>query len=179
MPGLRDIKRRLQTVRNIRKITYAMKLVSTAKLKKAQESVVNTREYTSALRQLIQELRSHALSSKEKFSHPLMEQREDKKKVCIVVIGGSRGLCGGYNTNLNKKVEAVIEEFTKDHPSLVIDFIVLGKKPSEHFRRVRREAKQSYEVLSEDPYSWPIEEVSALLEVGYTSKDYDEVYMIY
>lgn len=179
MPGLRDIKRRLQTVKNIRKITYAMKLVSTAKLKKSQEAVVNTREYTTALRDLIQELRAHAISSQLKLSHPLMQIREEKKKICLVVIGGSRGLCGGYNTNLNKKLDASLIELQKQHPSASFDFIVLGKKPAEHFRRVKIDALRTYDSLSEDPYEWPCEEVASILEQGYSAEEFDEVYLLY
>ena len=179
MPGLRDIKRRLQTARSIKKITYAMKLVSTAKLKKAQEAVINTREYTGALREMIAELRTHASMMKAHFSHPLLESHDATRRIAVVIIGGSRGLCGGYNTNINKKVESTIAELRKEHPGCDLEFVVIGKKPNDYFRRVHREVARGYENLHDDPYLWPLEEVASMLEARYIDETYDAVYMIY
>src|SRR5262245_57352797 len=105
MAGLKEIKRRLRSVKNTKKITYAMKLVSAAKLRKAQESVQNAREYTDAINRLLAELiQEQGLTD---ISHPLMEKRSEIKRIGVVVIGGSRGLCGGYNTNMFRRVEAL------------------------------------------------------------------------
>ena len=180
MPGLRDIKRRLQTARNIRKITYAMKLVSTAKLKKAQEFVVNTREYTTALRDLIQELRNHAANAPHfNFTHPLLEMHEIRRKIGVVIVGGSRGLCGGYNTNINRKLEGLIMELGKKYPEASFEFIVLGKKPADYFKRTGRSAWKVFDSVGEDVYSWPLEEISLHLEQQYGAGELDEVYVVY
>lgn len=175
MAGLKEIRRRLQSVKNTRKITYAMKLVSAAKLRKAQESVTRAREYTQALNALLQELSIEA--GLGDAVHPLMEVRPIKKIACVVV-GGNRGLCGGYNTNLNKRVEAFIRE--KNPGSAAnMSFFLLGKKPAEYFRRVSRSYVSAFEDLSEDANRWPIDQVCEKIEQGFLSAEFDEVYLIY
>lgn len=175
MAGLKEIDRRRKSVANTRKITYAMKLVSAAKLKKAQDAVSRSRQYTEALYSLLGKIGGELGGSD--LTHPLMEQRQQVKKVLLIVAGGSRGLCGGYNTNLNKKTEAFLKE--KAAASLDVDTIILGKKPAEYFRRVRREYVKSYEALSEDANLWPIEEACREAESGFTSGKYDEVHLIF
>lgn len=157
-----------------------MKLVATAKLKKAQESVVNTREYTTALRELIRELRGlRDLSDGHNFSNPLLEAKKEVRKICVVVAGGSRGLCGGYNTNINKKIEQICEELKEVHPEASIDFIVLGRKPGDYLKRVGKKIRKDFGAVSEDPYDWPIEELCADLEHAFLSDELDEVHVIY
>ena len=177
MPGLKDIKRRLQTVKNIRKITYAMKLVSAAKLKKAQEAVVSTREYTTALSSLLTELQSEMESTK--LSHPLMEAREEIKKVRVLVIGGSRGLCGGYNSNINKKLESSIREIAEKNPSAELSFTILGKKVAEYFKRINRHAAKSFDNLPDDANLWPIDDICRDLEHDFMHEEIDELYVVY
>ncbi|MBX7142951.1 MAG: ATP synthase F1 subunit gamma [Oligoflexia bacterium] len=175
MAGLKEIDRRRKSVANTRKITYAMKLVSAAKLKKAQDAVSKSRQYTDALYGLLAKIGGEMGGADLK--HPLMETRPSVKKVLLIVAGGNRGLCGGYNTNLNKKVEAFNKE--KSAASISVDTIILGKKPAEYYRRVRREYIKSYEALSEDANLWPVEEVCREAENGFLTAGYDEVYLIY
>lgn len=174
MAGLKEIDRRRKSVANTRKITYAMKLVSAAKLKKAQDSVARSRQYTDALYQLLAKLGSGEGATE--FAHPLMEQRAQVKRVLLIVAGGGRGLCGGYNSNLNKKIDA----FYKEKATAVeIDAVIMGKKPAEHFRRLNRAYVQSFEQLPEEANRWPIEEVCRLAEQGFTEGKYDEVHLVY
>lgn len=177
MAGTRDIKRRLVSVRNTRKITYAMKLVSAAKLRRAQESVVRSREYTETLGKLIGELAAELRNVD--FSHPLAENRTEIKNVGVLVIGGGRGLCGGYNTNVNRKIEAVYRELSEKRPGANIKAIVVGKKPAEYFRRVQKSYETSYEVLSEDANRWPLEEICLTVENAFLTGQIDELYIVY
>lgn len=173
MAGLKEIDRRRKSVRNTKKITYAMKLVSAAKLRKAQDAVIRSREYTEALNGLLAEIVREAGSTD--FAHPLMQPHSEVRKIGLLVIGGGRGLCGGYNTNLNKKVEA----FIKEKAGVGFHTVILGKKPAEHFRRVKREYVQSFEKLSEDANVWPVEEVCRQLEQEFLQGNIDELYVIY
>jgi len=174
MAGLKEIRRRLQSVRNTKKITYAMKLVSAAKLRKAQESVVQSRAYTDAINALLAEVLSG--QAEGSFSHPLIEKRQAIKRVGVLVIGGNRGLCGGYNTNINKRVEALVRE---KGSSYTLDWVLMGRKPAEYFRRLNRAYTNSYEQLLEDANRWPIDEVAFGLENRFSAGELDEVYMIY
>ena len=176
MAGLKEIKRRLVSVKNTKKITYAMKLVAAAKLRKAQESVTRSRAYSEALKGLLLEL------SEEKgaldFEHPLMSKRDSVKKVRLLVIGGSRGLCGGYNTNINKKAEAFFKQYSQGK-SVQVESVLVCRKPAEYYRRVNRPFHKSYENLAEDANIWPIDEICRELENDFIKGEVDEVYMIY
>ncbi|MCB0353041.1 MAG: ATP synthase F1 subunit gamma [Bdellovibrionales bacterium] len=178
MAGLKDIKRRIKSVKNTKKITYAMKLVSAAKLKKAQDAVKASREYTDALGQLLSELLA-ALSTQPDLEHPLTETRPEVKKIRIVVVGGSRGLCGAFNTNINKRVESARRELAAKNPGASIDAVIFGKKPFEYHRNRKIPFSKHYIGLSEDANEWPIEEVCLKLESDFISGEIDEAYILY
>ena len=177
MAGLRDIKRRLVSVKNTRKITYAMKLVSAAKLRRAQEAVVKSREYTAALNRMLRELMHEA--GDLDIKHPLAEVRPTVGNVGLIVVGGSRGLCGGYNTNVNRKIESAYREIKAAHPQANILATVVGKKPAEYFRRVNKPYVESFENLSDDANQWPIEELCLKAEGQFIAGEIDELYIIY
>ena len=174
MAGLKELRRRLQSVKNTRKITYAMKLVSAAKLRKAQEAVTRTRGYTAALYALLAEVSPDPGSVS---AHPLMKAHEQVSKVKCVVAGGSRGLCGGYNTNVNRRIELFLrEQKALGHE---VEWVLLGKKPAEYFRRIKRAYFKSYETLPDDPNLWPFEDICQELEHEFLSGAVQEVHLIY
>ncbi len=162
--GLKDIRRRITSVKNTKKITYAMKLVSAAKLKRSQEAVTRSRDYTKALTKIVGEL----VGASDNLSHPLMEVRPIKKER-VIVIGASRGLCGGYNANLNKKLRACSNA----------ELVVLGKKPAEFLRRLKVPYKISYETLSDDPLTWPIQETLDEAVKDFIDGKIDKVSVLY
>lgn len=177
MAGTKEIKRRLVSVKNTKKITYAMKLVSAAKLRRAQESVVKARDYTTILSDLLAELYGEIGGSD--VVHPLMEVRSEVKNIRLLVIGGARGLCGGYNANINKRVEALIKELAVNNPNAKISAVVVGKKPAEYFRRTGKSYVSSYEALSEDANLWPIDDITRDVENDFLAGNIDEVYCIF
>ncbi|MCB0333362.1 MAG: F0F1 ATP synthase subunit gamma, partial [Bdellovibrionales bacterium] len=177
MAGLKDIKRRIKSVKNTKKITYAMKLVSAAKLKKAQDAVKASREYTDALTELLANLSRECEGAD--FSHPLMEAHTEVKKVRLIIIGGSRGLCGGYNTNINKRVLKAIDELSEKHPGAVIESVILGKKPAEFFRIRQMKYAASHEGLPEDANLWPVDDICLQLESDFLKGEIDEAYLLY
>jgi F-type H+-transporting ATPase subunit gamma len=108
-----------------------------------------------------------------------METRAAVKRVRILVVGGSRGLCGGYNSNVNRKVEATIAEIRSQYPSADIDAVLVGRKPAEYFRRVKRPILRSYEALPEEPAQWPIEEICSELEAAFIRGEVDQVRLVF
>ncbi|MBX7136390.1 MAG: ATP synthase F1 subunit gamma [Oligoflexia bacterium] len=174
MAGLKEIRIRLQSVKNTKKITYAMKLVSAAKLRKAQESVARSREYTNALNSLLREV---VAASESEQTHPLLRTKEEPKKIRVLVLGGSRGLCGGYNSNVNKQIEAFIR--ARQNGPVSIDWVLVGKKPAEYFRRLNRPYVKSFENLTEDANNWDIESITRAVEHDFLTEAIDEVYMIF
>ena len=97
MPSLLDIRRRIRSVKNTQQLTKAMKTVSAAKLRRAQERVVSARPYANQLKQVLSNLAGRI----ENITHPLLEVRPEKK-ILLLVVPADRGLCGGFNTNLLK-----------------------------------------------------------------------------
>jgi F-type H+-transporting ATPase subunit gamma len=175
MAGLKEIKRRLHSVKNTRKTTYAMKLVSAAKLRRIQEAVTKARDYVDSLYDLVGEL--NASEEARKLRHPLMEKRV-VKRVLLLVVGGQRGLAGGYNANLNRKIAESFQRLTSER-DVEVDSIVFGKKPAEYFRRIGRSYREAYQDLPEDPLSWPLPEVCAQIEKEFEAGTIDEVYLVY
>jgi F-type H+-transporting ATPase subunit gamma len=174
MAGLKDIKRRLKSVNNTKKITSAMKLVSAAKLRKTQDAAVRSRAYTEALRGILAQLQAGA-----EFSHPLLEAKQSVKKIRILVLGATRGLCGGFNTNINRKVEALSKELQEKYPGCEISSVLVGKKPAEYYRRVGRTYLEAMENVADDPNLWPTQEICQRLEIEFIKGDFDELHVIY
>src|ERR1700693_3616756 len=105
MASLNDIRRRLKSAKNSQQITRAMKLVAAAKLRRAQDRVIAARPYSKALRDVLRSVASGASAAK----NPLLEVREEKR-VVVVVVAGDKGLCGAFNTNINRAVTALLGE---------------------------------------------------------------------
>lgn len=172
MAGLKDIRRRIASVKNTKKITYAMKLVSAAKLKRSQEAVVRSREYTQSLSRIISQLESAGVLATT--THPLMEKRE-VKTTRIIVVGANRGLSGGYNSNLNKKLQQTI----KENSNSKVEIVILGRKPAEYLRRIKQTYLHAYEELSDDPGTWPVADVLSDAVKDYTAGRVDRVLVLF
>jgi F-type H+-transporting ATPase subunit gamma len=177
MAGLKDIKRRIASVKNTKKTTYAMKLVSAAKLKKAQDAVVASRAYTDLLSKEAASV--IAQSGDSDFSHPLMEERSELKNIWLVLVGASRGLCGGYNANVNKKIDRSLRELSEKYPDANISFFVLGKKPNDYLRRKKIEAMEVKLDLPESAADWPILDFCQRFESAFKAGEVDKVEVIY
>jgi F-type H+-transporting ATPase subunit gamma len=174
MAGLKEIRRRLKSVNNTKKITSAMKLVSAAKLRKTQEAVVRSRAYTDSLKGVLAQLQSGS-----EFTHPLLEPKQAVKRVRILVLGVSRGLCGAFNTNINRRVEALYREIAAKDPACEISSVLLGKKPAEYFRRIGRQYVEAIENIADDPNSWPIQDLCQKLEIDFIKGEFDELHLVY
>jgi F-type H+-transporting ATPase subunit gamma len=135
MANIRDIRRRIRSAKNIQQITRAMKFVSAARLRKAQDRVIAARPYA---RQMVAVLNSVATRVPEQ-AHPLLARRGEHR-IELVVITADRGLCGAYNTNIIRHTL----EFLTQHSDRKVELNILGKRARDFFRRrpyaVRHEA---------------------------------------
>jgi F-type H+-transporting ATPase subunit gamma len=127
MPSLLDIRRRIRSVKNTQQITKAMKMVSAAKLKRAQDRVVSARPFATKMTEVLTELASH---TDEDFHHPLLDARGDERYL-LVLITADKGLAGAFNANLIKAAQA----FLRDHSDKTIEFYAVGRKGRDFFRR--------------------------------------------
>ena len=112
MAGLKEIRRRIKSVQNTQKITRAMKLVSAAKLRKAQEAVQLSQDYSDTLLELLAVIESE--TETEKIKHPLLIPHLKKRNTTVIVVGGSKGLCGPFNSNLHKFLTSVLKNSETD-----------------------------------------------------------------
>src|SRR6266705_80599 len=135
MANLLDIRRRIKSVKNTQQITKAMKMVSAAKLKRAQNRVINARPFANKMSEVLSEL---AAQTTEEFNHPLLDARGDERYL-VILVTADKGLCGAFNANLLKATQA----FFKEHANKKIELVTIGRKGRDFYRR-RREIVGEY-----------------------------------
>ena len=128
MANLKEIRIRIASVQSTQKITGAMKMVSAAKLRRAQTAIINLRPYSNKLNEILKNLSS---SADEMENMPLFQQRKEAN-IAIVVISSNRGLCGSFNTNVFKKVEHILQtEYAQQAANGNVQLYCIGKKAKE------------------------------------------------
>ncbi len=170
MPNIRDIRRRIKSARNIQQITRAMKFVSAARLRKAQDRVIAARPYA---RQMLAVLNSVA-SRVPEHMHPLLAVRGDEK-IELLVITADKGLCGAYNTNILRQALEFIEHRAGKH----VELNILGKRGRDFFRRrlfpVRHEAIRILQKVTFADAAAIADDIIKEFEAG----NKDQVWMVY
>ena len=172
MASLRDIRKRIASVKNTQKITNAMKMVSAAKLRRAEEAIKAARPFAEKMREVLMSLASRANPS----AHPMLEVRPVQKALLILVTA-DRGLCGAFNTNLNRRAEAFVKEMKAK--GVQVDLINVGRKGNDYFRRRQVEIAEKFvNVMNKVSF-----ELAGLVIDAATEKfnlgDYQEVYLLY
>jgi len=136
MPGVMDIKRKIKSVQNTQKITKAMKMVSAARMRKAEEAMNDARAYAHK----IYELCCNMAEKVEPESHPFLMPKPEVKNICLAIITSDKGLCGAFNSNVIKKTLA----FIKENEGKNIKFVMIGKKGNDAFKRHGYETLEKY-----------------------------------
>ena len=136
MANLLDIRRRIKSVKNTQQITKAMKMVSAAKLKRAQERAVSARPFATKMAEVLTGLATHA---GEDFRHPLMDARGNERYL-LVLVTADKGLAGAFNANLIKAAQA----FVNEHADKAVEILAVGRKGRDFFRRRDNEIVGEY-----------------------------------
>ncbi|MFN3599675.1 MAG: F0F1 ATP synthase subunit gamma [Aquificaceae bacterium] len=174
MPKLspRDIRRKIQGIKNTRRITNAMKVVSAAKLRRAQEMIYASRPYSDRLYEMLKSLASHINPQ----SPPFFEVREEK--ACdLVLITADRGLAGAFNSNLIKKAEELISE--KQEKGIKVNLILIGRKGAQYFGRRSYPVLKAYdEVFRKEINFEVVKETGQILRERYAERQTDAVYLL-
>jgi F-type H+-transporting ATPase subunit gamma len=174
MPNLLDIRRRIKSVKNTQQITKAMKMVSAAKLRRAQDRVVTARPFANKMAEVLGEL---AKRTDEDFHHPLLDYRGDQRYL-LVLITADKGLCGGFNTNLTKAAQA----FMRENADKQIEIMALGRKGRDFFRNRRATISSEYIGLTGKgrvEFSEALEVARAIIKQYTDDTSIDKVYFIY
>ena len=170
MSGLKEIRNRISSVSSTMQITNAMKMVSAAKLKKAQDSITATLPYSSKLSELVKNI-SASIDSVD--SNPLFVAREVKKPL-IIVITSNKGLCGGFNSNIIKEVHNISTEYGSNKP----DLLTIGKKGDDILKKKFNVISSHNDLFDEFSYLNVKSIASKIMEL-YTDEKYDEVILVY
>ncbi len=171
MASLKSIKKRIVSVKNTRQITKAMKMVSAAKLRRAQENVVAARPYARKLGEVLQALAGNL----EGDLHPLLEKRE-AKKLLLIIITSDRGLCGGFNSNLCKAGERFIKENKSAYEQISV--MTVGRKGNEFFRSRLPVYKNFSNVLAKPNYQVAAQIAHDVIE-AYQAEEFDQVVLLF
>lgn len=140
MANLRDIRNRIESIQNTQQITKAMKMVAAAKLRKAQDRIIETRPYSYKMKEVVARLANNADEDNQ-----LLQQPEKTERIAFIIIGSDRGLCGAFNNNLFKEVEQrIAEEFSEYRENDNLSLICLGKKASKHFGKRKYHVEEEY-----------------------------------
>ena len=170
MANLKEIRNRIVSVSSTMQITSAMKMVSAAKLKKAQDAITSMRPYASKLNNLIQNLSS---SLEPDMNSPFVSVRE-KNSILLVAITSNRGLCGAFNSTVIKKTSQLVEEFSNKKVSL----ITIGKKGSEVLVK-KEKIISTHDYIFDDLNYEKADEISKEIMDGFKKELYDEVILVY
>ncbi|MGE5488543.1 MAG: ATP synthase F1 subunit gamma [bacterium] len=130
MPSLIDLRRRIRSVRNTQQVTKAMKMVSAAKLRRAQERVLQARPYATIFREVLADVSAAVAGDERLGSHPLLAHRPERR-IALLVLTSDRGLAGAFNSNLIRAAQA----FVREHESAEVSMVLLGRKGRDFFRK--------------------------------------------
>ncbi len=174
MPKLspRDIRRKIQGIKNTRRITNAMKVVSAAKLRRAQELLYASRPYSDKLYELVRDLAGHV----DRETHPLLEEREERR-LDLILITADRGLAGAFNSNIIRDAERFILQ--KTEKGREVNLLLIGRKGYQYFaKRDYRIVKGYDEVFRKEVNFGIAKEVSEIVRERFVSRETDAVYLL-
>jgi len=173
MAGAREIRTKIKSVANTRKVTRALEMVSASKIRKAQDLMRASRPYARAMRQVI----GHIAHATAEYKHPFMVKRESVKRVGYIIVSTDRGLCGGLNANLFRKLLGEIR--TWQEKGVEIDVVTIGSKASAFFRRLKVNVVGSVTHLGERPQISQLIGVIKVMLDAYSARRVDRVNLAY
>ncbi len=177
MAGLKDIKRKIKSVKGTQKTTRAMKLVSSAKLRRAEQVAKASKAYAVKITDMIEEIAANITKSQEELDHPYFKSVSKPKVVDIVIITSDKGLCGGFNSQSIKYVNAQIEKF--ESQGATVRLRAIGKKAISYYKFQKREMLDQIEGLSSAPdYQKAAEFIKTVVE-SYLKGETDKVVMVH
>lgn len=170
MASLKDIKRRIGSVQNTRQITRAMKMVAAAKLRRAQEAIVNARPFAYRIYSILL-----SLAKREGIEHPLLVERPEKR-IRVIILAGERGLCGSFNTNVFKEATKFLKKKRAEGVEVTVECV--GKKAYDFFKKKENVVKYHDDLLGKASYS-KVAAVADIVLAEFLEEKLDAVYLVY
>lgn len=176
MASLKEIRIRITSVSSTKQITSAMKMVSAARLRKAQDAIIQMRPYVNKLQEILSDLTA---SIDREDDNPYGQQREPQK-VLLVAISSNRGLCGGFNSAVSKKIISLLEnEYAQQYAAGNVDIITFGKKAGDLLKFKKIKIKAAYPEIYEKLQFDHVAPYATSLMQSFVNKEYDRIDLIY
>ncbi|HMK35986.1 MAG TPA: ATP synthase F1 subunit gamma [Desulfomonilaceae bacterium] len=172
MASLRDIRKRIASVKNTQKITNAMKMVAAAKLRRAEEAIKAARPFSDKMREVLTSLAARVNPS----AHPWLEARPVQKAL-LVLITADRGLCGAFNASLNRRAEAFAKEMAAK--GIQVDLVTVGRKGNDYFRRRPVSIAEKFTNVMNNISFELAGEILTAVSSRFAAGEYQEVYILY
>lgn len=174
MASLKEIKSRIQSVQSTQKITSAMKMVSSAKLRKAQKKIENFYPYEQKLTHIL----TNFLSSEEKESTTIYAETREVKRIAIVAFSSNSSLCGSFNSNVAKKLSSTINKYSQlGHENILV--YPIGKKVAQVAKKAGFDIEENFDTLAEHPsYAETLKLANRLMEM-FRKGEVDQIELIY
>jgi F-type H+-transporting ATPase subunit gamma len=173
MAGGREIKTKIKSVQNTRKVTRALEMVSASKIRKAQERMKGSRPYARLMTQLI----GHIAKANSEYTHPYMAEHKEIKRIGYIVVSTDRGLCGGLNSQMFRRILIDMREWQTK--GVEVDVVCIGQKAATFFRRLNVGILGSVTHLGEKPHLDQLIGVIKVMLDGYSSNKLDRVFLCY
>ncbi|MEO6519996.1 MAG: F0F1 ATP synthase subunit gamma [Pseudoxanthomonas sp.] len=173
MASGREIKTKIKSVQNTRKVTRALEMVSASKIRKAQDRMKASRPYARAMKQVI----GHLAQANSEYQHPFLVERAEIKRVGYVIVSSDRGLAGGLNNNLFRKLLGEIRQWQEKGAE--VDVVTIGQKASSYFRRIKVDMLASVTHLGDKPQLEQLVGVVKVMLDAYEAGKVDRVYLAY
>jgi F-type H+-transporting ATPase subunit gamma len=173
MAGGREIKTKIKSVQNTRKVTRALEMVSASKIRKAQDRMKASRPYARAMKQVV----GHLAQANSEFHHPYLEERKEIKRIGYVIVSSDRGLAGGLNNNLFRKLLIEIRDWQAK--GVDVDVVTIGQKATVFFRRIKVGMLASVTHLGDTPHVDQLIGVIKVMLDAYTAGSVDKVFLVY
>jgi len=176
MASLREIRKRVRSVKNTQKITGAMKLVAASKLRRSQEAIVAARPYANALGGLLRRVATRVRGNSDEAPHPVLELRPIRR-VLLVVLTSDRGLCGAFNTNIMRRAERFITEQSSrfDH----FEIATIGRKGRDYFSKRNLATVRDFPDVFKALNFEQATEIARAMVAEYITHDLDGVFLVY
>ncbi len=173
MAGGREIKTKIKSVQNTRKVTRALEMVSASKIRKAQDRMKGSRPYARLMRQMI----GHIAKANSEYVHPFLQTRGEVKRVGYIIVSTDRGLCGGLNSSMFRRILVEMREWQQK--GVEVDVVCIGQKGTAFFRRLKVNMLASVSHLGEQVRVDQLVGVIKVMLDAYSQGDCDRVFLCY
>ncbi|MCU0449950.1 MAG: ATP synthase F1 subunit gamma [Bernardetiaceae bacterium] len=176
MPSLKEVRNRINSVRSTQQITKAMKMVAAAKLRKAQDNILQMRPYSERLQGILSNL---IANTEEQAVNPFAEERPIQN-VLVVVVTSDRGLCGGFNANIVKAVNSLVEnKYSEQQRKGQVTYLCVGRKGRDAFKRRNAKINEEFTEIFHGLSFAKVRQAAEFVMQGFVDKHFDVVEVVY